>query len=321
MKLTMIWGVVCACAMSSLAFAAGEHHQLAFAPIDDNRSSPPVREPDQPLVDSQASPRRLGNLDWHVDYATAYREAQAQRKMLFILFRDNRNPKIADSYERDVLSREELQPHLKNVTRVILPLDTQSPAADGEKPVRLLDHSSFGFMYQRQGIAVMDLTDAKSPWYGKVVSAHPFTSGLHYTVRSTSIVLGLPKGTVTQRALIYAVRMHPGAPQCASGQCNPFVLEQCHRSSQLMAQSGAVGHHDWGTRSAQVSAATGRMPMEVAASSFGSSMLIDAATEIVQNWQGSPTHWGMMIPPATIFGFDMVRSPNGAWFGTGIFAN
>jgi hypothetical protein len=49
--------------------------------------------------------------------------------------------------------------------------------------------------------------------------------------------------------------------------------------------------------------------------------LIDAAIQVVDQWYGSPAHWGIMSAPAAIFGYDLVRDSAGNWWGTGLFAN
>ena len=51
----------------------------------------------------------IGALDWHTDYSAAYRQAQDERRMLFVVFRDEANSRIADIYERDVLSNREMR--------------------------------------------------------------------------------------------------------------------------------------------------------------------------------------------------------------------
>ena len=352
-KFTTMCGILSVClGMQGALFAADPAKQESGQNVETEATpnSPRGDETPQDTVDvPESSPqpeslRSLGTLTWHTNYVSAYQQARREQKMLFLFFRDARDPRVADAYERNVLSNPENQTPLKNVVRAILPLDVpqpvvvkpvsaspnaDSPAADAATqpaetsppaPRRLLSHRSFAYLYGRMGIAMIDLQDSKSPHYGKVVSAHPFTPGQHYTTSGTQTVLGLPAGSVTQRALIYAVRMHPSQPASAFCTAHPYLLEQSRRSSQLMAQSESVGHHDWGTRSAEITSATGRSPMEVAACGFGSSALIDAAFECVANWQGSPTHWGMMTAPATLFGYDMVQGASGNWYGTGIFA-
>ena len=297
---------------------------------------PPAHVPDaefgqelDPVPDLPALPeavqfkgRTIGKLEWHTNYSTAYREAREGHKLLFVVFRDESHPRIADFYEHDVLAQSEMHDALSAVVRVVVPLDTPCPICDpDDTSVRLLSHGSFKYMYGRQGIAVIDLTNPESALHGQVISAHPFTPGRHYTKHGTKTVLGLPHGTVTQRALIYAVRIHPATPvSTTEGKCHSYLCKMANESSKLMAQYGSVGHHDWGNRYGIIAAETGRAAMEVAAMA-GNIGLIDAAIQVVDQWYGSPSHWGIMSVPAAIFGYDLVRDSAGNWWGTGLFAN
>lgn len=281
----------------------------------------PETRPEPLSLPIEPAMRRIGELDWHTSYVDAYRQAREERKMLFLLFRDAQNPRLTDSYEKEVLSSAELVRTLSDVVRVVLPMDAERPFHPPELPgLTLMSHSSFKYMYGRQGIAMIDLTDSESEHYGQVVSAHPFSPGKHYTVRGTKIVLGLPIGTVTQRALIYAVRLHPAAPiSTTDGKCHGYLCKQARQGSKLMANYESVGHHDWGTRYTEIAVATGKSASEVAAMG-GNVHLIDAAIFVVDQWYGSPAHWGIMSAPATIFGYDLVRAQSGNWYGTGVFA-
>jgi hypothetical protein len=287
-------------------------------------ATPDLPGADSPLAGASGRDvlsRKIGNLEWHTDYPMAYRRARDERKHLFLFFRDEAQPRLANIYEQEVLSHADLAEPLSEVVRVVLPLDAVRPLRVPERPgLTLLSHSSFGFMYGRQGIAMIDLTEPESDLYGHVVSAHPFTPGRHYTVRGTQLVLSLPPGTVTQRALIYAVRLHPAAPiSTTDGKCHGYLCRQARQSSKLMAAYESVGHHDWGTRYGEIAATTGKSASEVAAMG-GNTTLIEAAIMVVDQWYGSPAHWGIMTTPASIFGYDLVRAPSGNWYGTGIFA-
>jgi hypothetical protein len=307
-------------------FAATFLGRTVFATEAESRSLaknvPEQRRSTDRIPIGDISERMIGELTWHTDYAAAYEEARQGKKMLFIFFRDESRPHIADSYERDVLSQSQLRDRLTGVVRVVLPLDVATPGKPLENDVaRLLDHAAFAFMYKRQGIAMLDLTDKHSPHFGQVVSAHPFSQGRYYTVRGTELVLGLPRGTITQRTLIWAVREHAAGPLSTTGKCHDALLQQANRHSQLQAQYESVGHHDWGTRYNEVAAATGMSASEVAASSWGAQTLVEAAQQIVQSWAGSGAHWGMVANPQANYGYDMVKAASGTWYGTGIFAN
>lgn len=266
--------------------------------------------------------RQIGSKAWHTDYTAAYREALREKKMLLLYFHDVAKTNVHVRFESDILASNDLARPLQSFVCCTLPVDAIGPSTDPDQPrLPLLKTGAFRYLYGRAGIAIVDLTDPDDrSLHGQVVSAHPFSSGLHYSTFGVRAVLGLPRGTITQRTLTYAVRMHPAGPQSAFGMCSPFLCQQATVGSQLMSNYGSVGHHDWGNRSAVISSATGRFPSEVAAMG-GNVSLIDAANDIVNQWAGSPTHWGMVSAPSAQFGYDMVQGPGGGWYGTGLFVN
>lgn len=327
MKLTSTCCLALLCCGVALSHGGQESDtMLAWNPQKAGSAKHPMDMGDMPQsvpVPEKVIPtRKIGTLEWHTDYASAYHAARKAKQMLVIVFEDARHARVNASFERTVLANPHLARSLSTATRVVLPLSAQRPLTTARKPERLIDHTAFEFMYGRPGVAMIDLTDSRSELFGAVVSAHPFLEGSHLTLDSVRVVLNLPRGTVTQRALVYAVLMHPAAPvSTTGGACHTELCRQARRGSELMAQFGSVGHHEWGERSAMVSARTGRGASEVAASSWGASTLQDAAEQCVNSWYGSPSHWGIMSSPATLYGYDLVRSSNGMWYGTGVFAN
>ena len=285
----------------------------------------------EPVAASQV--RTIGKCEWHTDYVAAYRAALAERKQLLLYFYDPQHPQVRESFEKNVLAHPDLHKPLTKVVCAILPYNVAAPGSDTvsaekstgsaetakKQPKRLLDHHAFEHMRNKPGLAVIDLVDKKDTFHGKVVSAHPFNPGTTYTLPTTRIVLGLPRATITQRTLVFAVRTHPEAPLSTQGLGNPVLFQQAAHHSALMAQYGAVGHHDWGTRSNQISATLGNSPVEVAGTSWGGGNLIDAANEVVAQWRGSSTHWWMVSASQGRYGYDMVRTPGGQWYATGIF--
>lgn len=307
---------------------AEEQPKVAFAP---NEAAAKPSTPDVskvPAVTSVAGPHRaIGSLEWHTEYAAAYHQAKQDKKQLLLFFRDDKAAAAADTFERDILAHADLVAPLRDVVRVVLPVDALEPVDESnddveeKAPVKLLDHRAFEFMYKKAGLAVIDLVDPEGEQYGLVISAHPFTPNRTYGVAAVKTLLNLPIATVTQRALIFAVLMHPAAPvSTTQGKCHSFVCKAARRGSELMAQYESVGHHDWGTRQNEVAVATGHSAMEVAASGWGQSTLIDAAFQCVDLWYGSPAHWGIMSSPAKYYGYDLVRSASGNWYGTGVIA-
>jgi len=270
---------------------------------------------------TSASIRQVGSFFWHTDYAAAYQQARREGRLLFILFRDPAQERAADGYEAKVLSNDELRDALQGVVRVTVSTEATIPGRNGENGQRLLDHPAFRHQQGRQGIAVVDLSEPESPFYGKVVSAHVFSPDKHYTLHSTRTILTLPEGSITQRALVYALRMHPESPQSVYADVSRVLLEGANSHSRFMAQLGQVGHHNWGTRSQSITSQLGGGVGvgEVAAMVHGAT-LIDAAKNCVNAWRNSPGHWALISGPTTLFGYDLVEAPDGSWYGAGIFA-
>lgn len=265
--------------------------------------------------------RRVGGLDWFTDYSAAYRDAQAGGRQLFVVFYDPRSTVQRDNYERETLARPELATALAKVTRAVIPTDATLPGVGDAKPQRVLASSAFNWLAGGSGLAVVDLADKRSPTFGSVISAHPFSGRMYYGVQATETILSLPPGTMTQRAMVFALRMHPERPQSVWGSAHPTLMYQSLAASQLMAQYQSVGHHNWGGRLAEIQSQSSLSPFEVAAVSFGAANPIDAAAEIVQNWRGSGAHWGGISSPQRWYGYDMVQGPSGLWYGNGLFAN
>jgi len=274
------------------------------------------------MQEQASAEEQIGQLNWHTDYFKAYRQAADEKKMLFVFFHDATQPNVTEGYKNSVLAADDLQEPLTDYVRLLLPVDTTLPVAEGEeKPQQLLDHTAFKYMYKRSGIGVLDLIDDETNQYGKLISAHPFSSGRHYTTSSTKVVLDLPRGSVTQRALIYAVRIHPEGPRSADCQADPSLLSGCCSHSGTMARLEQVGHHGWGHRFQSLTAQCGMPVKEVAAVSWGGESLIEGAKDCVASWRTSPGHWSGVAGSHALFGYDMVRSRSGKWYATGLFAS
>ncbi len=69
-------------------------------------------------------------------------------------------------------------------------------------------------------------------------SQFPITEQLWYTPEQMAVILTLPPGTLTQRTLIYAVRIHPDRPASTSGQLNSYLAAEAEserlRTSRLL---------------------------------------------------------------------------------------
>ncbi len=263
----------------------------------------------------------IGGLSWHTDYYTAYRQAVSEQKLLFLFFRDETQPHVTESYANDVLASPKLHESLARYVRVVLPVGIVLPAHGETPPQSLMEHKSFKYMEHRQGIAVMDLIDDSAGQYGKVISAHGFTPGKHYTLDATAVVLGLPRASVTQRALIYAVRVHPESPKSTDSDIDAHLLNETRKHSHWMAAWEQVGHLGWEQRFQELIARYDGLDVnEVAAVSWGGESLIAGAKDCVHAWRQSPGHWAGVSGVNVLYGYDLVLGASGKWYATGLFA-
>lgn len=261
----------------------------------------------------------VGDLFWHVDYTAAYREAERRQRQLLIVFQSEREAETARRYERAVLASSELTTPLAKFVRVILPCDARLP---GDPSRRLLDARAFRHLNGRPGLAVIDFLQPGDRLYGRVVSAHPFARNDHYGLRETRTVLNLPRGTATQRALVYAVRMHPARPDSADGESSRVLFRGASSHSQTMVDYGQIGHFGWGRRSRTLEnrLGNGLSVQEVAAVTWSAGSLIGAAHDCVEAWRSSPAHWSTVVRDSARYGYDMRQAGDGAWYATGLVA-
>jgi hypothetical protein len=273
-------------------------------------------------------------LIWHTDYSDAYREAQHDRKMLLIYFSPTASVQTAaagGTGSRDAiyqaLAADHAREQLADYVCLRLPLDA-SVAVDG-KPVRLLDHASFADLQHGPGLAIVDLAHPNTEYYTYNVSILPFAPGKYYHFRPeyVPVMLDLPWGTLTQRTMVFAVRIHPEAPQSTRSPSSTILKEEAQSQSNYQAQIQVQGHHQWESRFHRIMSRlfTGRgaysTPQEVVAESWPNENLIDSCIDCVASWRQSPGHWDAVRSQHTAYGYDIHRGNNGIWYATGIFAN
>ena len=141
---------------------------------------------------------------------------------------------------------------------ILVDLDRDATIKTGDKTVVLLKHAAFAEMLGRQGVAIIDMSHQKAPYYGHVVSTFPFSPGKFYRTEALSIILNLPPGTLTQRTMIYAVRIHPEAPASTQGQFHNVLAEEANRHSTYQASITLQGHHQWDARFQRINCAVAR---------------------------------------------------------------
>ncbi len=287
------------------------------SPSGKNEST--IATTEQTPTDSNGTDENDEPVYWLADYAEAVELAQQRGKMLLVYFCDPGEHEYCNRFQRETLFDPKVQRRLHDYVCVQVSLDTMM-LSEG-KQVKLLDHPSMREMLGRPGVAIVDFASNDPRLRGKVVSTFPLTRKLWYDAQKMLVILDLPAGTLTQRTLIYAVRIHPDHPRSTEGQINDYLLSEAKKHSQHQARIRLQGHHNWESRFHQISShlPAGLSACEVCAESWPGEYLVEAAIECVRCWRFSSGHWSAVRAYHRLYGYDMRRGSNGIWYATGIF--
>ncbi|MGH7135512.1 MAG: hypothetical protein ACREHD_07210, partial [Pirellulales bacterium] len=247
-------------------------------------------------------------IEWHSDYGEAMRIAKAQQKMMFVWFHGALNGPFGDRFESKVLAGEKMRTLLDRY--IAVRLSTAAEITVDGKQIRLLEHAAFQELNRGPGIAILDFANRNTEHYGYVVTSLPFAPGKYYRFQPQHllVVLELPAGTLTQRTLIFAVRIHPERPASTKGQLDPNLLTEAKSHSTYQAQIRVQGHHNWGYRFPRLRRLLfGLQPQEVVAESWPQEGLVDAAVDVVDSWRQSSGHWQAVYSNQKRFGYDMKK--------------
>jgi hypothetical protein len=256
---------------------------------------------------------------WRGDYMQAIRIARQQNKLLLVYFCDAGGCEPCNRFKAQTLDDERVRRKLRDYVCVQATLDAKVNI-DGQE-VKLLEHAAFSEMLGRPGIAIVDYRSTDQNLRGSVVSTFPITDTLWYTPEQMAVILDLPPGTLTQRTLIYAVRIHPEKPASTDAEPSRDLLEEAQSHSEYQAAIERQGHHYWASRFVRIIARLpgGLTAREVCAESWPGQRLVEAAIECVRCWRLSDGHWSAVRAPNHCFGYDMRCGNNGVWYATGIF--
>jgi hypothetical protein len=227
----------------------------------------------------------------HTDYFTAYKEARGH-KLLLIDF--------GSGFDLGRLEPRRLEEYV--VCRV--PADYEIEL--NGQPRRLLEFGAFRALEGQPGLAIVDLKHRNRPnVYKRTVSVLPRR---HATPAKVGALLDLPPGTLTQRTLTWALRIHPERPQSVYAAPDPQLMEHCKRHCGVQCSANDQHH---------ASGMPGRC--EIVAESWPwNRNVVDAAIDIVQAWRSSPSHWGAASGRWQAYGYDM-QTNGQKWFATGVF--
>jgi hypothetical protein len=267
----------------------------------------------------QAAAPQGSEIQWQDDYTEATRQAVSARKMLCIYFHDPKQGSIHAAFQQRSLADAVLEPFVERYVWVKAP--THATITLDGTPTRILSHAAFREMHQQPGIAIVDYHTADRGIYGRVVSAFAFPRGTYYGPRALTVILDLPSGTLTQRTMVYAVRMHPESPASARGTMSRTLASEAQSHSSHQASIGVQGHHNWDSRFHRINGKLGGLTsQEVVAESWPNENLVEACVDCVHSWRQSPGHWSAVRGRHRMFGYDIKRGSNGIWYATGLFA-
>ena len=273
-----------------------------------------------------ASPEKiLEELPWHNDYLTAYQEASQEKRYLLMLFRES----VVDGEPltpTNSFFAPSMRPLLEQFSRVALPLNAAMPATserddttEAELPNLLLEHRSFRHLGVRPGIAIVDLTDPESANHARVVSALPLPEAGLFGNDDLMLSLKLPKGNISQRTLLFAIRHTVPDSSLSMRQFSPTLAELAHRNCRFMANSGQAGNFDQDYRQRKIAEEFGSQAelKQLLFATDAETTIHDAALQAVTQWISTSESFDVLDAPAKSMGMDMFQSSEtGRWFVT-----
>ncbi len=275
------------------------------------------------------------HVHWEADYDAAYRLARKEKKLLFIYFREAPAARTVSDGEQApdpveaTVTDPDMQSRLDDFVFARLPMDATSSAE--EKPVVLIEHDAFSELRGGPGIAIIDLAHPDADYFTQVVSVCPMTPGKFYRFQPehVAVLFDLPSGTLNERTMVFAVRIHPEAPASTRGEDDPVLHEEAEGHSQYQAQIHVQGHQQWDGRFHRILARLGGRnrrggglaPREIVAESWPNQNLVDSCVDCVDSWRHSSGHWDAVRSEHDSYGYDIQQGTNGIWYATGIFSD
>jgi hypothetical protein len=258
---------------------------------------------------------------WHTDYDQAAKAALDQKKDLLLLFED-------DQYFANLLSDPSLGQSLKKYVCLKVPTKYEYQGK------RLLEQPALAEMMGQPGLAIISMSDKTLGTHREAISVHPRVTSHYrwvpaYGVDQVRVILELPAtATLSQRSMLYALNVHPEAPQSVRGIWQPAFVGHAQRHSATQARSQHQHHANLVTVMYSLQAETGlglSNASEVVAESWGMVVggenVLEAAFSCIDAWRHSSGHWGAVSRLHRYFGYDVARGANGTWYATGIFAD
>jgi len=315
------------------AFAAAQVRYTVNRPI--TTTTTVVTPTTVPVKDDLADyvPYHITPISWETNYEDAVRRAKLSSKFLLLYLCADDNTEIhADvaalpvvsgcrKFDTIVLDDSSVRYGLHQYVLLKLPMDTKIVGEDGT-PTTIYTLPGFEHLVGHPGLIVLDFAHWDKPYYEEVVGILPFLRGESPTTGQTKTFLELPPGTLTQRTLTYAVRIHPDRPLSANGEPAPIVMQMAAEHALYQAERGVITHQNFGVRSSRCQEVLGSgTPAEICAQSQPGLGLFEGATACMRAWRNSSAHWSIAKRSQRYYGYDMARGKNGAWYAVGFFIN
>mgnify|MGYP000635364716 CR=1 FL=1 len=168
---------------------------------------------------------------WQSDYVAAYQKAEAARRMLVIYFSETAPADESQACVATLFAAAEFRRGFAGMTCLRLPLDAKVADEEG-RPIRLIDHFSMTELHKQPGFALIDFREPESKHFARVVSLLPIGGKRRPTIAGVAALADLPAGSLTQRTLIWAVRIHGESPASTSGRFEPILAAAAARATR-----------------------------------------------------------------------------------------
>lgn len=317
------WAVLSVVGSAAIADQAGdrslsrsaEAHLVSGVSSEQPSAGPAAHEAHAP----SAGRGDAAGIVWYDDYHTALDTAQASGRWALLWFERPKGAAADVAGSDAVFACPEVVVRLREAC-VCARLDCTAVVPSGGEMVRLMAHPAFAELHELPGLALIDMRDEASPFFRQVVSVWPLRQPLVPEVLLA--ILDLPPGTLTQRTILLALRLHADRPASTSGHWSWTLSCRAAEHARHQAALGVQGHHDWPRRFEAINAElpAGLVTREVCAESWPGQDLWEAAQECVRSWRLSDGHWQIVASRPILFGFDMQRSGRGIWYAAGLVA-
>jgi len=307
------------------AFLVAQEHYTVNRPI--TSTTPPIK---RELLENY-NPRQIVPIQWETDYDYARKRAESStRALLIYLYTDEDLPEPTDQvplpmaaacreFDTVVLDDDFVRGGLAWFVLLKLPIDATVTNEEGTE-TSILSLPGFEHMVGHPGLVVIDFAHRDTPYYGQVTGVLPFLQAVCPTEQQVVTFLRLPQGTLTQRTLTYAVRIHPDQPLCSEGEAPPIMVQLATEHALSQAERGILGHYNFSQRSSRAKDVLGGgMPSEICAQSRSGIGLYEGAIACMRLWRYSSAHWSIAKKNHRYYGFDMAHGKNGAWYAVGFF--